>query len=213
MSGSKPHSLHLVPNEQDTDEDEDVAEPVSEEDEESLPPGPFNQRDVQDMEDKDVQRLQDRIDAAEERGRLRLELAISRTDAKLDGLSASLQDLKTSIQELGRQSTAQAAESAAQNRELSHEFDARHRELRTLIISVGVAIFLGLGALFIGLMQVWVGGVQVGVPLGQASQAQTDRPGTSPSTSPQGSSPRTAPLPPAKAPATSQQPPAANKNG
>jgi hypothetical protein len=40
-----------------------------------------------DMEDKNVQRLQGRIGAAEERGHLRLEPAVSKTDAKPDGLA------------------------------------------------------------------------------------------------------------------------------
>jgi len=85
------------------------------------------------MEDKDVQRLEDRIAASEERGQLRLELAMTRIDGKLDAIVQS-------IQEVSRFSSAQATESAARYHELrdtvstqAAESVARFRDLQTTV--------------------------------------------------------------------------------
>jgi hypothetical protein len=149
--------LRLISAEDDQDDasPESPSDSISAEDEEVASAEPFHKHNRDQMEDKDVQRLEDRIEAAEERGRLRLEVAMARIDGKLDGLASS-------IQETNRLSTTQASESAA-----------RHRELRNTVIATGLAVHFGIVATLIGLKQVWIGGVQVGLPLGQATQVQS----------------------------------------
>jgi hypothetical protein len=155
MTGMQHRRLHIV-GEDDPPEDPDDAEGAdgSEGDEEAIGLGDSHGHEQTKMEDKDVQRLEDRIEASEERGRLRLELAMTRVDGKLDGLTAA-------IQEVSRLSSTQATEAAA-----------RHRELRNTVIATGVVVLFGMLATLIGLKQVWIGGVQVGLPLGQAMQIQ-----------------------------------------
>ena len=172
MSGNNPGGyLRLVSSEDDqTDSDFEDTEHRESDDEELPTAGIPRKPSSEHMEDKDIQRLEDRIEAAEERGRLRLEVAITKIDGKLDSLAASIQDVS-------RFSSAQAAESAA-----------RHRELRNTIIATGLAVIFGIVSMLIGLKQVWIGGVEVGLPLGQAIQAQPFTPAM-PSASPMASPP------------------------
>lgn len=157
MSGNSPGGhLRLVADDADQEETStaDSLEMASPEYDELASSATFSKHSAEHMEDKDVQRLEDRIEATEERGRLRLEVAMTKIDSKLDGLAMA-------IQEVGRLSSAQAAESTV-----------RYRELRNTVIVTGVAVLFGIGAILIGLKQVWIGGVQVGLPLGQVMQGQ-----------------------------------------
>jgi len=150
-----------------------MAEDAANREDEAWPESVPQQGPPTEMDDKDVLRLQDRIDASEERGRLRLDASMARIDGKLDTVS-------TLLQEITKQSSMQATESAARYRDLStivagqaSESAARYRDLRNTVIATGLVVLFGIAAILIGLKQVWIGGVQVGVPVGQAIQAST----------------------------------------
>jgi hypothetical protein len=85
------------------------------------------------MDDKDVQRLEDRIDAVNREGQLRLDAAMARIDGKFDVITASLAELRDGI-----------------------------GSTRTLVIGSAFVVLFGVLGILIGLKQVWIGGVQVG---------------------------------------------------
>jgi hypothetical protein len=183
---------------EESDEDDDPNDTAHAEEAE-LPASAISGRYGSDqMEDKDVQRLEDRIAATEERGQLRLELSITKIDGKLDAVIQS-------IHEVSRFSAAQAVESAA-----------RHRELRNTIIATGVAVVFGIVATLFGLKQVWIGGVEVGLPLGQATQTHPvtgSTPNTSPAAAPPGQAPAPAGHSQSLPPASSPTPTSTKPNG
>ena len=127
-----PWHLHAVEDDdhmQAGDRGPDPLDPV-------LQPGtdPLERESSASMDDKDVRRLEDRIEAAEERGRLRLDTAMARTDGKLDTIASLLQEFGRQLHEFGQQMRAQASEFAqrmdAQSQDLRGRMDAQSQDLR-----------------------------------------------------------------------------------
>ena len=125
------------------------------------------------MEDKDIQRVEERIEVAEDRWRLGLELAISKVEARLDAPAMELRNskevLSTATRELRTDLRELCTELGARDRELRTENRAHHRELRTIVLGTSLAVMFGVAATGIGLPKVWIGGMQAG--LGQSSPA------------------------------------------
>lgn len=103
------------------------------------------------MEDKDVRRLEDRIEASNREAQLRLDAVLARMDGKFDGISQSIADIKTS---------------QAETRDSM-------RTWGTWIIATVLAVGLSMAGLFVGIKQVWIGGVQVGQSVSAAASPVT----------------------------------------
>jgi hypothetical protein len=101
---------------------------------------PTDHRNFSAVEDKDVRRLEDRIDAVNREGQLRLDAVMAKIDGKLDGLSAVVGTIRDQT-----------------------------RDIKNLVIGSVFVILFGVLGILIGLKQVWVMGVQVGQTIPHAS--------------------------------------------
>lgn len=121
-------------------------------------------RMAEDM-DKDVRRLEDRIDAVNREGQLRLDVAM----ARIEGHIARIGEQTTAI----RQEMAEQRQDArALRTEVAADISASvivTRSWGAWIIGTVVALAVAGVTIDIGLRQVWIGGVQIG----QSSQALT----------------------------------------
>jgi hypothetical protein len=110
------------------------------------------------MDDKDVQRLEDRIAASEERAQLRLEKMMERVDGGL----ARITDQTTAIrQELHEQ----RQDSRTLRSELHQQLEEHRVTERThfhWVIGTTLAVGLGLAALILSGWQIWGSGAQFG---------------------------------------------------
>lgn len=114
------------------------------------------------MDDKDVRRLEDRIEAVNREGQLRLEAVMAKIDGKLETITAAVAASRDEVKETRAALLTQGAEIRSQG-----------RDTRALIIGAALAVLFGIAATLIGLKQVWVGGVQVGQAGVQSQTAPT----------------------------------------
>lgn len=124
------------------------------------------------VDDKDVRRLEDRIDSVNRESQLRLDAAMAKIDGKLDVISNAIAELAFGNSEI-----------KSDVKGIATETSARFRDLRTLIIGTGVVIIFGVLTIMIGLKQVWIGGVQVGQVSQEAAHTSNNSSST-PSSSP-----------------------------
>ena len=103
------------------------------------------------MSDADVRRLEDRIDAVNREGQLRLDVVMARIDGKLDVIATGMAAIGGDLTQMKGALTTSVASN-----------ELRYRDLRTLIINSAIAGVIAVAATLIALKQVWIGGVQVG---------------------------------------------------
>jgi hypothetical protein len=126
--------------------------------------------EYRDMDDnKDVQRLEDRIAASEERSQLRLEKMMERVDGALARITDQTTAIRQELQEqradsrVLRSEVAQAVVSI--RTELSEQLSVHRTTERThfhWVMGTMIVGWLGLAAIVFGAFQLWSSGVQVG---------------------------------------------------
>jgi hypothetical protein len=99
------------------------------------------------MSDSEVRRLEDRIDAVNREGQLRLDAAM----ARIDGTVARIGDQVSAIRQ-------DISEQRATSK-------AHFQWLLAVIIGAALTLLVGLGGLVVGLEQIWTAGVQSGQTL------------------------------------------------
>jgi hypothetical protein len=109
---------------------------------------------TQDLQDKDVTRLDEKIAASEERGRLRLEAILERIEGKFALVTAANETIQRDLSEI--------KQSQSGNRNV----------VLAVLVPLIIASVLALGGLFVGTKQVWEMGVQTGQTI-QASPPST----------------------------------------
>jgi hypothetical protein len=110
---------------------------------------PEQERDQEpeQMSDSEIRRLEDRIDAVNREGQLRLDAAM----ARIDGSVARIGDQVAAVrQDISEQKAASKA---------------HFQWLIAVIVGAALTLLIGLGGLVIGLEQVWTAGVQSGQTL------------------------------------------------
>src|SRR5208282_36358 len=104
-------------------------------------------QELEKMPDSEVRRLEDRIEAVNREGQLRLDAAM----ARIDGAVARIGDQVAAIrQDISEQKTTSKA---------------HFQWLMAVIIGAALTLLIGLGGLVVGLEQVWTAGVQSGQTL------------------------------------------------
>lgn len=132
-------------------------------------PATASQRDHPEMDDKDVQRLEDRIAASEERGRLRMETIVERIDGAVTRIADQVGVIRQEIQEQRADSRALRGEvsqvTTSVRSEISSQLEAHKTTERThfhQIIATILAVGIAAAGLIVGFGQIWGSGVQVG---------------------------------------------------
>ena len=122
-----------------------------------------------DMDDKDVQRLEDRITASEERSRLRLEAVVERIEGSLTRIADQTVMIRQEFQEQradGRALRAEVGQVVVGVRsELKDQLDSHKTTERThfqWVMGTVIVMGIGLASLFLGLGQIWGSGAQFG---------------------------------------------------
>lgn len=95
------------------------------------------------MSDSEIRRLEDRIDAVNREGQLRLDATMARIEARFQAIDARFDLVLSQLASLNDKVAASRTQ---------------FQWLAALILTVG----LGLGGLIVGMKQVWVAGVQTG---------------------------------------------------
>ena len=115
-----------------------------------------HERNQSTMDDKDVHRLEDRINASEERSQLRLE----RVAERIEGALARIADQNLAIRQ---DMLEQRADERSLRSEIKTEIEsisAHERGHFYWIIVTVLAVGLGIGGLIVGFGQIWGSGVQ-----------------------------------------------------
>jgi len=122
-----------------------------------------------DMDDKDVQRLEDRAAASEERSQLRLERVTERIEGSLTRIADQNLTIRQDIQEQradGRALRTEVAQALDGIRsDIKADFADSHTRERAhfnWIIGTVIAVGLAISGLPIGVGQIWGSGVQYG---------------------------------------------------
>jgi hypothetical protein len=113
------------------------------------------------MSDSEIRRLEDRIEAVNREGQLRLDLAMTR----IEGAIGRIEEQNSSIH---REVHGQRDDTRALRATVDQQ--------KYWVIGTGVAVALGLGALVVGVKQIWIAGVQTGQVIQSAPAGTTASP-------------------------------------
>ena len=123
------------------------------------------QAEPTEMEDKDVQRLEDRIAASDERAQLRLQLVTDRVEGTLTRIADQMTAMRGELQE-----------HRADNRALRTEIAQNSKWIIGTVLATALALAALIIALYFGFGQIWASGVQTGQALPHASSAAAPKP-------------------------------------
>jgi hypothetical protein len=158
LESASPHPIHTSPSKQ----------------------APQAQIGTTPMDDKDVQRLEDRIAASEERAQLRLEMLGGKIEGAVTRIGDQVGTIRQDLQEQRQDARTARVELFDQLKEQARDLSSRLKEqgdrdaahfywlMGTIIAAVTLALVV-----ILAIGQIWGNGVQVGQSIQQPPQSAT----------------------------------------